>query len=104
MKKTVQKSPKVMKYQDMTNSGGLKNTLAVDANTSGKLVKGIKYIHDGKVVPETTYYVTVPTLEKVTDNTEYIGVGYQAGCVEVIAYIGENRKKTAAKNYTMKEW
>jgi hypothetical protein len=61
--------PKVMKYQDTTNPGKLKNTLDVDDNTAGHLVKEIEYIHDGKVVPETTYYVTALTLEKGADNT-----------------------------------
>jgi len=61
--------PKVMKYQDTTNPGKLKNTLDVDSNTAGQLVKEIEYIHDGKIAPETTYYVTAPNLEKAADDT-----------------------------------
>lgn len=67
--KMAQEAPKVMKYQDTTNPGKLKNTLDVDSNTAGQLVKEIEYIHDGKIVPETTYYVTAPNLEKAADDT-----------------------------------
>ncbi|WP_427113009.1 hypothetical protein [Megasphaera sueciensis] len=67
--KVAQEAPKVMKYQDTTNSGKLKNTLDVDDNTAGQLVKEIEYIYDGKVAPETTYYVTAPNLEKAADDT-----------------------------------
>lgn len=67
--KTAQEAPKVMKYQDTTNPDKLKNTLDVDANTAGQLVKEIEYIHDGKVAPETTYYVAAPNLERAADNT-----------------------------------
>lgn len=67
--RTLQEAPKVMKYPDTTNPGKLKNTLDVDSNTAGQLVKEIEYIHDGKIVPETTYYVTAPNLGKAADDT-----------------------------------
>lgn len=40
----------------------------------------------------------------VEGDKPYAGVGYQAGRVEAMAYIGENGKKAAAVNYTIKEW
>lgn len=67
--KTTQEAPKIMKYQETTNPGKLKNTLDVDDNTAGQLVKEIEYIHDGKGAPETTYYITAPTLKKAAANT-----------------------------------
>jgi len=161
-----QEKPKVMEYADTTDPEKLKNTLDVDANTAGQIVKQIEYIHDGITPPTATYYVAAPTLEKAADttdkdiktamatgkntknlpvaaaektdrtvvtadekdnkvdvykinlrnnhklkvgaldadNTAYIGAGYQAGKVEVMAYIGEKGKRAAAVNYTIKEW
>ena len=63
-------SPVRMRFSDTTDKNAVKKNLHVDDKTAGELVTRIERIHDGKTVPNVSYYVTAPNLTTAADKTE----------------------------------
>lgn len=62
-------SPKIVKYEDSTNSEKMKKALGVDSGASREITRQIERIHDGNVPPVVTYTVEAPTIEAAATET-----------------------------------
>ena len=62
--------PVRMQFPDTTDKNSVKKDLRVSDKEAAEIVTKIERIHDGKVEPNVSYYVTAPNLQKAADRTE----------------------------------
>lgn len=59
-----------MQFSDTTDKNSVKKDLRVTDHEAAEIVTKIERIHDGKVEPNVSYYVTAPNLTTAADRTE----------------------------------
>ena len=62
--------PVRMRFSDTTDKNSVKKNLRVSGKEAAEIITKIERIHDGKVEPNVTYYVTAPNLSAAADRTE----------------------------------
>lgn len=68
--KTPSDEPVRMQFSDTTDKNSVKKNLRVSDREASEIVTKIERIHDGKVEPNVSYYVTAPNLTTAADRTE----------------------------------
>lgn len=59
-----------MQFSDATDKNSIKRQLRTSDREAAEIVTKIERIHDGKVEPNVSYYVTAPNLTTAADRTE----------------------------------
>lgn len=62
--------PVRMRFSDTTDKNSVKKDLHVSDREASEIVTKIERIHDGKTVPNVSYYVAAPNLTTAADKTE----------------------------------
>ena len=62
--------PTRMQFPDTTDKNSVKKNLHVSDGEAAEIVTKIERIHDGKTVPNVSYYVTAPNLTAAADKME----------------------------------